>query len=71
MSLNYSVAQTSVILPLKKPLLTSLELNKKIIANINKPLKKPTKIKKEKKIIQKEVKLSFKIPKKKTNNKWI
>ncbi len=65
MSLNYTVAQTSEILPLKKPLLTSIELNKKIIANINKPLKKPTKIKKEKKIIQKEVKLSFKIPKKK------
>ena len=58
-------------IPLKKPLLTIEELNKKISKNILKPLKKPKKIKsskvKEKKItqVEKETKLSFKIPKKK------
>ena len=68
---NNVLANEISSIPLKKPLLTIEELNKKISKNILKPLKKPKKIKgskvKEKKITQeeKETKLSFKIPKKK------
>ena len=61
-SSNFSWAQ---IVPLKKPSLSSEELNKKIILNTIKPLKKPSKVKVEKKVINKETKLSFLLPKKK------
>ena len=58
-------------IPLKKPTLTTEELDKKISNNVLKPLKKPKKKEtitvKEKKIVQtkKKTKLSFKIPKRK------
>ncbi len=62
-------AETLQIIPPQKPTLSSDEIIKKISKNIITPLKKPTKIKKvEKKIVvkkKKEIKLSFKIPKKK------
>ena len=61
-SFNFSWAQ---IVPLKKPSLSSEELNKKIILNTIKPLKKPSKVKVQKKGINKETKLSFLLPKKK------
>ena len=61
-SSNFSWAQ---IVPLKKPSLSSEEFNKKIILNTIKPLKKPSKVKVEKKLINKETKLSFLLPKKK------
>ena len=61
-SFNFSWAQ---IVPLKKPSLSSEELNKKIILNTIKPLKKPSKVKVEKKVNKKETKLSFLLPKKK------
>ena len=61
-SINFSWAQ---IVPLKKPSLSSEELNKKIILNTIKPLKKPSKVKVEKKVTKKETKLSFLLPKKK------
>ena len=61
-SFNFSWAQ---IIPLKKPSLSSKELNKKIILNTIKPLKKPSKVKVQKKGINKETKLSFLLPKKK------
>ena len=66
-----SSAQTLSIIPLKKPVLTDEEKNIKLSKNILKPLKKPKKIEiienKEKKIVstKKDIKLSFKIPKKK------
>ncbi len=55
------------ILPLKKPVLTILELNKKVSINILKPLAKPNKIKKKPVEIvkKKEIKLKLIIPKKK------
>ena len=71
---NYVSAETSLIIPIKKPTLTDKEIKKKISKNILKPIKKPTKTEnikiKEKKItevkeIKKDKKLSFKIPKKK------
>ena len=74
---SFSVIQNNVLadvissIPLKKPSLTTEELDKKISKNILKPLKKPKKNKdkivKEKEIVQKEkkIKLSFNIPKKK------
>jgi soluble lytic murein transglycosylase len=68
---NYVVAETTVIIPKKKPSLTEKEIEKKISQNILKPLKKPKKTDiKEKRIaevkeIKKDKKLSFKIPKKK------
>ena len=68
---NNLLAQYSTIIPLKKPNLTSEQIQKKIFKNILKPLKKPNKTK-DIKIIEKETiktkkekKLSFKIPKKK------
>ena len=61
-SFNFSWAQ---IVPLKKPSLSSEELNKKIILNTIKPLKKPSKVKVDKKVTKKETKLSFLLPKKK------
>jgi len=69
-NLNNLFAETISLIPLKKPTLTTEEFNKKISKNVLKPLKKPSKIKKnlveKKKIIQtvKETKFSFKIPKK-------
>ena len=55
------------ILPLKKPVLTILELNKKVSINILKPLAKPNKIKKKpiEIVKKKEIKLKLIIPKKK------
>ena len=66
-------AETISTKPIKKPILSNADINKKLSKNIIKPIKKPKKDKKilveEKKIIEiiKEKKLSFKIPKKKTN----
>ena len=70
---NYVLAETSLIIPLKKPSLTEKEIKDKISKNILKPLKKPKKNEssqiKENKIaeikdIKKDKKLTFKIPKK-------
>ena len=71
---NILLAETSLLIPLKKPYLNKNEIINKISKNILKPLKKPKKttyIKiEEKKIIEikkvkKNKKLSFKVPKKK------
>ena len=70
-SFNNLSAETISLIPLKKPVLSSDEFNKKISKNIIKPIRKPKKDKivsiEKKKIIKtlKETKLSFKIPKKK------
>ena len=71
---NNLSAETSVLIPLKKPTLTIEEIANKLSKNILKPIKKPKKnndIKIEEKNIseikkiKKDKKLSFKIPKKK------
>ncbi len=70
---NNLFAEINSIVPLKKPVLSKEEIQKKISINILKPLKKPS-VKKEikieeevvkKELVLKEKKLSFKIPKKK------
>ena len=74
LNFNNLSAETSVLIPLKKPTLTNEEIANKLSKNILKPIKKPkknnnikieekniTKIKK----IKKDKKLSFKVPKKK------
>ena len=67
-------AKTLTLIPLKKPILTTEEINKKISKNILKPIKKTKNTKntknikiKEKKVadVKEEEKLSFTIPKKK------
>jgi len=62
-------ADENFIVPLKKPVLTAQELNKKVLNNILKPLAKPDKNKEKVKtaevVKKKEVKLKFLIPKKK------
>ena len=71
---NNLSAQTSLIIPLKKPSLTNEEITKIISKNILKPVKKPKKTKKPKieekktvksKNVEKDKKFLFKIPKKK------
>ncbi len=70
---NNLSAEINSIIPLKKPILSKEEIQKKISINILKPLKKPSKTKKiqiekvivKKELVLKEKKLSFKIPKKK------
>ncbi len=71
---NYVLAETPLIVPIKKPSLSEKEIKEKISKNILKPIKKPKKTEnieiKEKKIVEvkdikKDKKLSFKIPKKK------
>src|SRR6056300_747190 len=71
---NYVLAETPIIVHIKKHSLSKKEKKKKISKNILKPIKKPKKTEnieiKEKKItevkeIKKDKKLSFKIPKKK------
>ncbi len=70
---NNLFAEINSIVPLKKPILSNEEIEKKISINILKPLKKPSKIKEvkieelvvQKDLVMKEKKLSFKIPKKK------
>ena len=70
---NNLFAEINSIVPLKKPVLSKEEIQKKISINILKPLKKPTKTKEikieevivKKELVLKEKKLSFKIPKKK------
>ncbi len=70
---NNLFAQINSVVPLKKPVLSKEEIQKKISINILKPLKKPTKTKEikieevivKKELVLKEKKLSFKIPKKK------
>ena len=71
---NYVLAETSLIVPIKKPSLSEKEIKEKISKNILKPIKKPKKTEnieiKEKKItevkeIKKAKKFAFKIPKKK------
>ena len=70
-SFNNLSAETISLIPLKKPVLSNEEFNKKISKNIIKPIRKPKKDKivsiEKKKIIKtvKETKLSFKIPRKK------
>ena len=70
---NNLFAEINLLVPLKKPILSKEEVQKKISINILKPLKKPSKtrdikikeviVKKE--LVLKEKKFSFKIPKKK------
>ena len=70
---NNLFAEIYSVVPLKKPILSKEEIQKKISINILKPLKKPSKIKEvkieevvvKKELVLKEKKLSFKIPKKK------
>ena len=70
---NNLFAEINSIVPLKKPILSKEEVQKKISINILKPLKKPSKPKEvkieevivKKELVLKEKKLSFKIPKKK------
>jgi soluble lytic murein transglycosylase len=71
---NHVLAETPLIVPIKKPSLSEKEIKEKISKNILKPIKKPKKTEnieiKEKKIVEvkdikKDKKLSFKIPKKK------
>ncbi len=70
---NNLLAEINSVVPLKKPVLSKEEIQKKISINILKPLKKPSKneeVKNEEVIVKKELdlkkkKLSFKIPKKK------
>ncbi len=70
---NNLFAEINSIVPLKKPVLSKEEIQKKISINILKPLKKPSKKKEvkieeivvKKELVLKEKKLSFKIPKKK------
>ena len=73
-NLNYVIAETVLIIPIKKPTLTDKEIKEKISKNILKPIKKPKETKnievKETKLseikeVKKDKKLSFKIPKKK------
>ena len=73
-NINNLLAETTILIPLKKPSLTDEEIVKKLTQNILIPIKKPKKIK-EIKIVEKKItktvkdtkdkKLSFKIPKKK------
>ena len=59
-------AEITTIIPLKKPILTGKEIEKKISINILKPLKKPKSKINEKKIkVEVEEKFNFLIPKKK------
>ncbi len=70
---NNLFAEINSIVPLKKPVLSNEEIQKKISINILKPLKKPSKKKEvkieevvvKKELVLKKKKLSFKIPKKK------
>ncbi len=70
---NNLFAEINSVVPLKKPVLSKEEIQKKISINILKPLKKPTKTKEikieevmvKKELVLKEKKISFKIPKKK------
>ena len=71
-NINNLLAETAILVPLKKPSLTDEEIVKKLTQNILVPIKKPKKIKEikivEKKIIKtitdvQDIKLSFKIPK--------
>ena len=70
---NNLFAEIKSIVPLKKPVLSKEEIQKKISINILKPLKKPSKTKEvkieevivKKELVLKERNLSFKIPKKK------
>src|SRR5210317_1612451 len=63
---NYVLAETPLIVPIKKPSLSEKEIKQKISKNILKPIKKPKKTKNiEIKEIKKDKKLSFKIAKKK------
>ena len=60
---NNLFAEINSIVPLKKPVLTKEEIQKKISINILKPLKKPTKTKKikiEEAIVKKELVLKEK-----------
>jgi soluble lytic murein transglycosylase len=54
LNFSYASAETSLIIPLKKPSLTDIEIKKKISQNILKPLKKPSK-NKNVKVERKEV----------------
>ncbi len=70
---NNLFAEINSVVPLKKPVLSKEEIQKKISINILKPLKKPSKTKEvkieevivKKELVLKEKKLSLKIPKKK------
>ena len=65
-NINYLSAEIATIIPLKKPILTGKEIEKKVSINILKPLKKPKNKINEKKIkVKVEEKFNFLIPKKK------
>ena len=53
-NINNLSAETSILIPLKKPSLSDKEIVKKLIQNIIKPIKKPKKIK-EIQIIKKKL----------------
>ena len=63
------LASDQKIIPLKKPILTDQELNKKILSNILVPLPKPEinkeNLKAKKVVEKKDTKINFLIPKKK------
>ena len=65
---NLAVSQDKRIVPIKKPILTNIELQKKISVNILKPLPKPDIVKKakiiEKVVNKKTPKPKYLIPKK-------
>ncbi|MDB3888763.1 lytic transglycosylase domain-containing protein [Candidatus Pelagibacter sp.] len=66
---NELPANEKIIVPLKKPLLTKQELNKKVLINILKPLPKPKEKEKEKKlkkvVKEKKIQNKYLLPKKK------
>ncbi len=70
---NNLFAEINSVVPLKKPVLSKEEIQKKISINIIKPLKKPSKSKEvkieevivKKDLVLKDKKLTFKVPKKK------
>ena len=70
---NNLLAEINSVVPLKKPILSKEEIQKKISINILKPLKKPSKTKEvkieevivKKELVLKDKKLTFKVPKKK------
>ena len=52
---NFAFSQNSKIIPIKKPILTDDEIQKKIILNILKPLPKPS-LKEKTKVVEKKTK---------------
>ena len=66
LNVNYLRAEITTNIPLKKPILTGKDIEKKVYINILKPLKKPKNKINEKKIkVKVEEKFNFLVPKKK------